>query len=270
MRLGPMIAVGLIGAVLGAGAYAATTRGGGSSKQASVSSPVSTASVANVKPATATQISLAATLTDYSSLYAAVRPSVVEIDTSGVSGRRRPQQVQGQGSGVVIDAKGDILTNEHVITGAQSIQITFADGTQASATLVGNDTANDLAIVKTDAGQGELHPATFGDSGALVVGNAVIAVGNPFGLAGSLSAGVVSGLDRTLQGGGGQPDETGLLQTDAAINEGSSGGGLFNASGQLVGITSALENPDASTFAGVGYAVPINIAKQLISRLIGG
>jgi S1-C subfamily serine protease len=208
--------------------------------------------------------------TDFAALYAAVRPAIVEIDVSGQGGRRRFQQIQGTGSGVVLDLSGHILTNAHVVNGAQTITVTFADDSTASATVVGADTADDLAVIATNARQSELHPVTLGDSAGLRVGDPVAAVGNPFGLNGSLSTGVISGLDRTLGASSGQPDQQGLLQIDAAVNEGSSGGGLFDTRGQLIGITSALQNPDATTFAGVAYAVPINIAKRGVLQQLPG
>jgi putative serine protease PepD len=175
--------------------------------------------------------------------------------------------VQGQGSGIVLDASGDILTNDHVVDGATTVTVVFQDGKTASATVLGTDRTNDLAIVKTDAPSDELHPAALGDSSSLRIGSVVAAVGNPFGLDGSLSTGVISGLDRNFDDGSGSVAQRGLLQTDAAINEGSSGGALFNVNGEVVGVTAALENPDATTFAGVGYAVPINIAKQELTQL---
>lgn len=263
------IIVAAVGALVGGGLVAAVTRGGGSSSRGQPTQPVVARTVDSAQPMATTGVSRTGGPGDYAALYAAVRSSIVEIDTTGIGGRFRPRQVQGQGSGVVLDTKGNVLTNDHVISGAQVITVTFADGTTASAEVVGDDATDDLAIVKTSVGANELHPVTIGDSTSLKVGNVVFAVGNPFGLDGSLSVGVLSGVNRTLQGGGGLPDETGLLQTDAAINEGSSGGGLFDAKGELVGITSALENPDASTFAGVGYAVPINTAKQFMQQRLG-
>ena len=206
-----------------------------------------------------------ASAVDFSALYEQVRPSIVEIDTSSTGRRRR--QVQGQGSGIVLDASGDILTNDHVVDGATTVTVVFQDGKTASATVLGTDRTNDLATVKTDAPSDELHPATLGDSSSLRIGSVVAAVGNPFGLDGSLSTGVISGLDRNFDDGSGSVAQRGLLQTDAAINEGSSGGALFNVNGEVVGVTAALENPDATTFAGVGYAVPINIAKQELTQL---
>ena len=203
---------------------------------------------------------------DFSALYARVRPSIVEIDVVA-QGRRR--QIQGQGSGIVLDKAGHILTNNHVVANSSSITVLFEDGNTANATVLGTDEANDLAVVHTDADAGELHPAALGDSSKLRIGNLVAAVGNPFGLDGTFSTGVISGLDRTFDPGDGASSEEGMLQTDASINEGSSGGALVNMRGDVVGVTSALENPYASTFAGVGYAVPINIAKQELSRLEG-
>ena len=169
----------------------------------------------------------------------------------------------------MLDTSGDVLTNNHVVSGATSITILFADGNTAQASVLGTDATNDLAVVHTDADAGELHPAKLGSSSALKIGNMVVAVGNPFGLDGSFSTGVISGLDRTFDPGTGEASEQGMLQTDASINEGSSGGALFNLQGEVVGVTSALENPDSSTFAGVGYAVPIDIAKQELAHLEG-
>lgn len=210
-----------------------------------------------------------ARLGDVAELYDAVRSSVVEIDTATRTGRRSSQQTTGLGSGVVLDSSGRILTNYHVVEGAQTLTVTFVDGTSADASVVATDAPDDLAIVRVEANADELHPATLGDSDALRIGNFVVAVGNPFGLSGSVSTGVLSGTDRTLTGGRNVPDQQGLLQTDAAVNEGSSGGGLFDSSGRLIGVTSAIENPDASTFAGIAYAVPINTAKGLIQRAAG-
>jgi putative serine protease PepD len=269
--LSPFIAVAFVSMLATLGAVAGIHYARGSTSQRT-NAPATTALSVGTQQISESTLATApaAAANDFAALYAAVRPSIVEIDTAGQGGRRRPRQVQGQGSGVVLDLKGHILTNEHVVTGAQTITVTFADDSTASATVVGTDAADDLAVITTDATQSELHPATLGDSGALKVGDVVAAVGNPFGLKGSLSTGVISGLDRTLSDGSGQTGQQGLLQVDAAVNEGSSGGGLFDMRGELVGITSALENPDTSTFAGVGYAVPISTAKQVLQQLLGG
>jgi putative serine protease PepD len=270
-RLSPFIAVALVSVLATVGAVAGIHYARGTSSQRT-NAPATTAFNAGTQQISESTLAAApaGVANDFAAVYAAVRPAIVEIDVSGQSGRRRPRQVQGQGSGVVLDLKGHILTNEHVVTGAQTITVTFADDSTASATVVGTDAADDLAVITTNANQSELHPATLGDSGGLRVGDLVAAVGNPFGLKGSLSTGVISGLDRTLSDGSGQTGQPGLLQIDAAVNEGSSGGGLFDTRGELIGITSALENPDTSTFAGVGYAVPINTVKQVMQQLLGG
>lgn len=270
-RLSPFIAVVLVSVFATLGTVAGVHYARGTSNQRT-NAPATTALGVGTQQISESTLATApnGAENDFAAVYAAVRPSIVEIDTAGQGGRRRPRQVQGQGSGVVLDLKGHILTNEHVVTGAQTITVTFADDSTASATVVGTDAADDLAVITTSATQSELHPATLGDSGALKVGDLVAAVGNPFGLKGSLSTGVISGLDRTFTDASGQTGQQGLLQVDAAVNEGSSGGGLFDMRGELVGITSALENPDTSTFAGVGYAVPIDIVKQVMQQLLGG
>jgi putative serine protease PepD len=269
-RLGPFIAVALVSVLATLGDVAGIHHARGASSQRT-NAPTTTALNAGTQQISESTLAAAPSgaANDFAAVYAAVRPAIVEIDVSGQGGRRRPRQVQGQGSGVVLDLKGHILTNQHVVAGAQTITVTFADESTASATVVGTDPADDLAVIATNANQSELHPATLGDSGALRVGDLVAAVGNPFGLKGSLSTGVISGLDRMLSDGSGQTGQQGLLQTDAAVNEGSSGGGLFDTRGELIGITSALENPDTSTFAGVGYAVPINTAKGVLQQLLG-
>lgn len=266
MRLSPLIAVALVSVLATLGVVAGVHYFRGTSSQ----TPAVTARAVQQISQSTLAAPLAGAAPNFPALYTAVRPSVVEIDISGQGGRRRSQQIQGQGSGVVLDVQGHILTNEHVVNGAQTITVTFADGATASATVAGTDPDDDLAIVTTNATQSELHPVTLGDSAGLVVGDLVFAVGNPFGLSGSLSTGVISGLDRSLDAADGQSQQQGLLQTDAAVNEGSSGGGLFDARGALIGITSALENPDATTFAGVGYAVPIDTARQIMKQVLGG
>ena len=269
MRVPAVAAVVFVGLVIGAASVFGVNwaTGGSVGRDATPAAKGITAATQRTSGGTPSSASRQLSAGDFSSLYDTIRPEVVEIDITGQAGRRRSQQIQGLGSGVVLDTAGDILTNNHVISGAQVITITFADGATASGTVLGTDPADDLAIVKTDAAQSELHPATLGDSSAMKIGNVVETVGNPFGLQGSFTTGVISGLDRTLGGSRGEASQRGLLQIDAAINEGSSGGGLFNAQGELIGINSALENPDNNTFVGVGYAIPIDTAKALIQRL---
>jgi len=200
---------------------------------------------------------------DVSDLYAAVRPSIVEIN--GLSAR-----ASSVGSGIIIDKQGNILTNNHVIDGVDQLDVVLADGTTASAQVVGRDAGNDLAVVKVNIPADKLTPARLGDSDKVRVGEFVIAVGNPFGIEGSLTQGIVSGVGRTLAGGAGRPLRQ-LIQSDAAINPGNSGGALFNRNGEVIGITTAIENPSGDrVFVGIGYAVPINSATRFLPDLLAG
>ncbi|MGZ4806150.1 MAG: S1C family serine protease, partial [Ilumatobacteraceae bacterium] len=162
------------------------------------------------------------------------------------------------GAGVVINAQGQILTARHVVDGAESIEVTFADGTQSSATIASQQASNDIAVLSPAQPPSVIVPAVLG--GRLQIGDDVYATGHPLGLVDSLSAGVVSGLNRTVPISGGQT-LTGLIQFDAAVNPGSSGGPLLNSAGQVVGIVTALANPaDQTFFVGIGFAIPIATA----------
>ena len=200
------------------------------------------------------------------SVYKQVSPGVVTITTIVSSGFGTAGQATG--SGIVLDTRGDILTNAHVISGARQIQVTFSDGRTASATLVGSNPEADLAVIRVSVEASTLHPVTLGNSDSVQVGDTVYAIGSPFGLSGSLSEGIVSNLNQSGSASNGR-NLTGLIQTDAAINPGNSGGALVNAEGQVIGITNAIESPvDANV--GVGFAIPINQVKQVLSSLEGG
>ncbi len=205
-------------------------------------------------------------------LYDSVRPSVVRI--TSISTTRTAfgtQQSEGLGSGIILDTSGNILTNYHVVQNASELEVTLGDQSSASATVVGTDPAGDLAVVKADFPSDiTLSPASLGDSDQIRVGESVIAIGNPFGLDGTVTEGIISGVDRTLSEQQNRPLRE-LVQTDAAINPGNSGGPLVNMSGQVIGINTAIENPSGTdTFSGIGYAIPINIAKQELSQLMSG
>ncbi|HEY7802143.1 MAG TPA: trypsin-like peptidase domain-containing protein, partial [Dehalococcoidia bacterium] len=208
---------------------------------------------------------------DFSALYNSVRPSIVEITTGTQGSNAFSQQAEGLGSGIVLDTDGHILTNNHVVTGSSTVTVTFADGTTGQADVVGTDPGNDIAIVKVSVDKSELHPAKLGNSDNVKVGNVVAAIGNPFGLDGSFTTGVISGLDRTLasENNTGRPIRN-LLQTDAAVNPGNSGGALFDMQGEVIGINTAIENPGGNSFAGVAYAIPINTAKRYQQQLTNG
>jgi len=205
------------------------------------------------------------------SLYQAVSPGVVSISVATDFGG-------GQASGFVYDAEGHIVTNYHVVQGATYIEVGFTSGFKAVGEVVGEDTDSDLAVIKVEAPASELHPLKLGDSSALQVGQYVVAIGNPFGLNGSMSTGIVSSLGRSLESL--NPTENGLffsagdlIQTDAAINPGNSGGPLLNLNGEVVGVNRAIrsftstEGGDALN-SGIGFAVSSNIVARVAPSLI--
>jgi S1-C subfamily serine protease len=189
-------------------------------------------------------------------IYTAVAPSVVSIQ--GV--RHGAATVEVSGTGVVVNADGTILTARHVVNGVSSLRVSFADGTSSAATVTGSDPATDTATISPATLPSVLVPAVLGNAGRLSIGDNVIAIGDQLGLTRSTTAGVVSGIDRAAPGPDGV-NLVGLIQFDAAVNPGSSGGPLVNARGETVGIVVALANPtSAGTFIGVGFAVPIGTA----------
>ena len=203
----------------------------------------------------------AATLPDLPDLVERVMPSIVQIRVGRM----------GTGSGIVIDRSGHILTNRHVVQGATRLVVELRDGTTATAEVTGMDAGNDLAVIRASLPAESLTPAVFGDSGAVRVGEPVFAIGNPFGLGFTVTSGIISGLGRESDGEPGGHSIRGVLQTDAAVNPGNSGGPLFNTAGEVVGINTALENPYGQrVFVGVGYAVPSNTAQRFIPRMIAG
>lgn len=190
-----------------------------------------------------------------------------------------PFPQQSQGSGFVYDKEGHIITNNHVVADAIRVTVIFSDDSEAEATVVGTDPGSDIAVIKVDIAPDRLFPVTVGDSDSLQVGQLVAAIGNPFGLSGSMSTGIISGLGRLLPGGaaapGGQrfniPD---IIQTDTAINPGNSGGPLLNLSGEVIGVNTAIQTNGANafgstpTFGGISYVVPSNIVQQVVPQLI--
>jgi S1-C subfamily serine protease len=177
-----------------------------------------------------------------------------------------PVPVEGAGSGFVIDAKGYILTNFHVVQGAQTIEVVLGDQSRHAAKFIGADQRNDVALIKIEPGAKPLAVLALGDSNTLQVGQKVLAIGNPFGFQSTLTTGVVSALGRTVQTGQNTLiDEA--IQTDAAINRGNSGGPLINTHGEVIGINSAIYTPSGTT-AGIGFAIPINTAKRIAHDLI--
>ncbi len=173
----------------------------------------------------------------------------------------------GLGSGVIVDDAGDILTALHVVANATAIQVSFADGTKSPAQVTATDPAHDIAVLTADQPPQTIVPAVLGDPRSVQVGSPAFVLGNPFGLAGSMSSGIVSALDRSFQLPNGTT-LTGLIQVDAAVNPGSSGGPLVDRDGRVVGIVTALINPtNEGVFIGIGLAVPIDVASGAVGQL---
>jgi S1-C subfamily serine protease len=174
------------------------------------------------------------------------------------------------GSGFVIDHSGHILTNAHVVEGAQKIEVTLGntDSSQpVSAQVVGKDPSTDVALLKVDVPSDQLHPLALGDSSQVNVGDPVVAIGNPFGLDRTATAGIVSALQREIKAPNGFTINN-VIQTDAAINPGNSGGPLLNARGQVIGINSQIESPNGGGNVGIGFAVPVNTVRQVAQQLL--
>jgi 2-alkenal reductase len=206
------------------------------------------------------------------SLYERVVPGIVSIQVLTSAGG-------SQGTGFVFDKQGHIITNQHVVEGQTSMQVSFPSGFKSYASLVGVDMDSDIAVIKVDAPESELFPLALGDSYQLKVGQKVVAIGNPFGLSGTMTTGVVSALGRTLpsnrqvSGGGGFFSAGDLIQTDAAINPGNSGGPLFNLDGEVIGINRAIRTQASNASgepvnSGIGFAIAINIVKRVAPEII--
>jgi S1-C subfamily serine protease len=194
-------------------------------------------------------------------VYQAVRPSLVLIQTEQPQPEGAGSPDAGIGSGVVVNLAGDILTSLHVVDDATQIRVTFADGTRSDADIVSEDPAIDIAVLRALTPPSEVAPAILGDPSGVREGSEAYAMGSPFGLTSSMSAGVISGLDRTFRLEDTDTILRGLIQVDAAINPGNSGGPLLDREGHVIGILTALLNPTGDdVFVGVGLAVPINVA----------
>jgi putative serine protease PepD len=244
---------GLIAAV--AALTVAAGAGSGAITAALIDHGTVTASAGTALPTTQTSTGSTASATA-AAIYQQDSPGVVTITVNVSRG-------QAIGSGIVLDTNGNILTNAHVVAGAQSIQVALSDGTTVPATLVGSNTGADLAVIKVSVAASKLHPLTLGSSATVHVGDSVYAIGSPFGLSGSLTEGIVSNLNQS------GPAGSNLIQTDAAINPGNSGGPLVDAQGQVIGIKNSIESP-VNGNVGVGFAIPIDQVKQLLPSLEGG
>src|SRR5580765_3337970 len=264
----PVVVALAIGAAAGAGAYALSSHGSNAPSAAPVVVPA--------QPASSTS-----SVDSLTQLYNEDAPGVVDITvestTSGGSSGGFPfgnpggsQKQRAEGTGFVIDSKGNILTAEHVVDKATSITVTFEDGSTAKATLVGKpDKSTDTAVIHVDVPASQLHPLALGNSSSVQPGQNVVAIGSPFGLAETMTAGIVSATNRTITAPNGF-SITGAIQTDAAINHGNSGGPLIDvATNTVIGINDQIES-DSNDNAGVGFSVPINKSKSIAQTLIAG
>ena len=201
-------------------------------------------------------------------LYQQVLPGVVAIRTG-----------QSLGSGFMFDSDGHVVTNQHVVEGASQVEVSFASGFKAYGTVIGADVDADIAVVKVDAPADQIHPLAIGDSNTLNVGEQVVAIGNPFGLDGTMTLGIISGLGRTQfahadPDGGGMFSTADIIQTDAAINPGNSGGPLFNLQGEVVGVNQSIRTDTFNGVtgnavnSGVGFSISINLVKRIVPYLI--
>ena len=195
-------------------------------------------------------------------VYQAIRPAIVLVQVHDVpKAGQDEEEGNGLGSGVVINADGDILTSLHVVTNTNAITLTFADGTESPGEVIATQPDHDIAVLRASNPPADVVPAVLGNPHAMNVGDEAFAVGHPFGLYGSMSTGIISGFDRTFRPPDSDRRLRGMIQIDAAVNPGNSGGPLLNRYGQVVGIVTGLANPtDQNFFVGIGFAVPIDVA----------
>ena len=270
LRLFAALAAALaVGAAAGAGAYALTNHSSGTTSATKIVVP-------------AQQASSTSTVDSLTQLYKDDAPGVVDItvveQSSGSNSSQFPfgggggsQKEEAEGTGFEIDSKGNIMTAEHVVAGAQSIKVMFQDGSTTSATLVGADKSTDTAVIHVNEPASKLHPLALGNSSSVEPGQSVVAIGSPFSLAETMTAGIVSATNRTITA----PNNfsiTGAIQTDAAINHGNSGGPLIDtATNTVIGINDQILNAgDTNDNAGVGFSVPIDASKAVAQTMISG
>lgn len=262
----PLVATLVVVLLLAIGAVAVASRGGSRSTAGGGSRPASLATIGRSGSSSVPVSGSTSQNPNWPAVVQAVQSSVVAISVTTASGR-------AEGSGVIIDSKAHVLTNDHVVSGAQNdtVQVTLGDGRLFDAAVVGADPTTDLAVVELKNAPADLTVAQFGDSDKVAVGQAVMAVGNPLGLANTVTTGIVSAVDRPVSTSesGGDPVVTNAIQIDAAINPGNSGGPLFDAQGQVIGITSSIATTSSQSGSiGLGFAIPVNLTKIIAAQLM--
>jgi len=272
MRIPRTAAVALASAITGAAIVTAIFQpwsdSGGDSVSPSAQADSSSDASANDS---AGEASLSSDCLSAAQIYERLRPAVVEITTAVRAQNPLAPPSESSGSGIIIDGDGTILTNHHVIANADSLEVKFADGSVAPASVVGRDPGNDLAVIRADLDGQELTAAPLGDSDELRVGDPILAIGNPFNLEGTLTQGIVSALDRAFSPGGNTRPVRNMIQIDAAVNPGNSGGPLINCQGEVIGVNTLLENPTGDNVnVGVAFAVPVSTAKRSLPDMLAG
>jgi len=278
MRRAAYPLVGLAAAALaGAGIAIAVVAGfGGLSRAgtATIAEPAVTQTVREVSAAASPGSGLTV-----HQIYERAAPGVVQVTSTSVVRTQvndpffgpfaapQTQTEKALGSGFVIDKAGHIITNYHVVQGAKSVQVSFSDNESRPAKIVGVDPSSDVAVLQVNAPSRALKPLTLGNSDAVEVGDYVVAIGNPFGLDRSITAGIVSALQRPITAPNGFTIDH-VIQTDAALNHGNSGGPLLNASGQVIGVNSQIQTAGGEGNVGIGFAIPINTVRQVVAQLI--
>ena len=251
-RLLPFALAALLGAGAGVGAFVSL-----SGEERTTTTVVREVTI-KAPPATLTEQAPAASALSAAEIYRQAAPGVVEISTFG--------GVAGAGSGFVLDKEGHVVTAAHVVNGADTVTVRLASGRETQARALGVDDSSDIALLRVNVPRAELHPLPLGDSEAVAVGDPVVAIGNPLGLERSLTAGVVSGLNRTIDSPRGT-SIAGAIQTDAALNPGNSGGPLLDGHGRVIGVNVQVA---AGGNTSIGYAVPVNTLRRVVAQLKAG
>jgi putative serine protease PepD len=258
----------IVGGAVAGGAIALAVASGNTSNHSSTTTTVYRSS------AVPTALSTSSRGLSINQIYRNDSPGVVDIVVTSTSGNGNgllgggQQQTQGEGAGVVYDKSGDILTDEHVVSGATSVKVTFQDGRKANARVLGTDPSTDVAVIRVNVPASQLHPIPLADSSSAQVGDPVVAIGSPFSLPETTTAGIVSQVGRGITA----PNNytiTGAIQTDAAINPGNSGGPLLDANGHVLGLNDQIQTNSGSS-AGIGFAVPSNTVARISNAIIAG